>query len=768
MAENWVLVYTKTTPGTSTINFIPAKYRFVMRGAGGAGGGDGKTAGAAIAKGGAGGKGSLVVEEYTFSETTPLTLSVGEGGLFTGGNGGAGGIGGSQGANGGQGGGGGYPTYLYGSALGYIFAQGGAGGGGGGGSGIVVNSRYVYGCGGGGGGGRYYLDTASGDIISVPGKVGANSHNVLYGQGYPGVAGDVITFPDIYSGHGGTGGDLGGERVAGGAGASGGGASGGAGGANGKNADYSFGGAGGGGAGGDMDAGGGAHGNGRDTTGMTDAYNHHVEPTDTVEENLTYGINGNYGIGGTPNSDGECGFIAVFVDLSELFTQHTSPVVNDLTFDVDGTLLPYKVSSDSDGSTLNISLEGSSTSTTLLRDSSEDRQWWRSLQRYIKPVTFTINPSPSDATVQLTANNFSQVGNSIIVEEGTTVHYIVSKNDYVQQSGDVVVNSTQTMDIKLLFQSQICYGAQIEARYNNLLPGEYRIIGRGGGGQGGAKGNNTDGVNGGNGGRGAFGEMLDVTVNVDQTFDLFICSGQRGSYSNNAGNGGQGSACAGGVGGSGGYPSYAVITKADGSIIRHAAQGGGGGGGGGGPRQGGAKYSPGLSSGGGGGGGKFIYNTANGTISNYAGANGGGTNANGGNGNGIYSNLHGGHGGASSDSGGISAGGGAGGTGGGAGGGGGGQWASSHHYKSGGGGGGGAGGDNVAGGGDTVDTGWYATDPTNVWQTYNDSEWQTIRSQNTNVGFNSETGLGGIGQTPSVGRGSGNDGSIRVIQIKAY
>jgi hypothetical protein len=62
----------------------------------------------------------------------------------------------------------------------------------------------------------------------------------------------------------------------------------------------------------------------------------------------------------------------------------------------------------------------------------------------------TINPTPSDATVVLTASGFTQVGNSIEVTEGTTVTYTVSKNKYTPKSGSVIMsNVAQTVDVSL-------------------------------------------------------------------------------------------------------------------------------------------------------------------------------------------------------------------------------------------------------------------------------------------------------------------------------
>ena len=62
----------------------------------------------------------------------------------------------------------------------------------------------------------------------------------------------------------------------------------------------------------------------------------------------------------------------------------------------------------------------------------------------------TINPTPSDATVVLTASGFTQVGNSIEVTEGTTVTYTVSKNKYTPKSGSVIMSNVEkTVDVSL-------------------------------------------------------------------------------------------------------------------------------------------------------------------------------------------------------------------------------------------------------------------------------------------------------------------------------
>ena len=65
-------------------------------------------------------------------------------------------------------------------------------------------------------------------------------------------------------------------------------------------------------------------------------------------------------------------------------------------------------------------------------------------------VTLTINPTPSDAVVTLTANGYTQNGNSITVERGTSVKYIIEKEGYGTTTNTIVVGDTSTMDILLI------------------------------------------------------------------------------------------------------------------------------------------------------------------------------------------------------------------------------------------------------------------------------------------------------------------------------
>lgn len=66
-----------------------------------------------------------------------------------------------------------------------------------------------------------------------------------------------------------------------------------------------------------------------------------------------------------------------------------------------------------------------------------------------KMVTLTISPTPSTATVTLTASGYTQSGNSITVPYGTTVTYSVSATHYQTKNGSQTVVSTNTVNVSL-------------------------------------------------------------------------------------------------------------------------------------------------------------------------------------------------------------------------------------------------------------------------------------------------------------------------------
>ena len=70
-------------------------------------------------------------------------------------------------------------------------------------------------------------------------------------------------------------------------------------------------------------------------------------------------------------------------------------------------------------------------------------------EELVKLYTLTINPTPADATVVLTATGYTQVGNSIAVPSGTVVNWQVSKTDYNTESGSETVIADKTLDVEL-------------------------------------------------------------------------------------------------------------------------------------------------------------------------------------------------------------------------------------------------------------------------------------------------------------------------------
>jgi len=105
---------------------------------------------------------------------------------------------------------------------------------------------------------------------------------------------------------------------------------------------------------------------------------------------------------------------------------------------------------------------------------------------YVK-FTFTINPTPNDATVSLSGTGGIQTGNSILVPYNTTVSYTVSKSGYISQSGTYKVVSNSSKNISLqLSPNTVIFESSVAGTYNVNLPynGKYQLIMVGGGGGG--------------------------------------------------------------------------------------------------------------------------------------------------------------------------------------------------------------------------------------------------------------------------------------------
>lgn len=83
------------------------------------------------------------------------------------------------------------------------------------------------------------------------------------------------------------------------------------------------------------------------------------------------------------------------------------------------------------------------------RSYSSDLIWDADSSTYKRPVTIAINPTPSDATVILTANGFTQSGNMITVGENTTVTYTISKSGYTTVTDTISSDVNKTISVKL-------------------------------------------------------------------------------------------------------------------------------------------------------------------------------------------------------------------------------------------------------------------------------------------------------------------------------
>ena len=88
------------------------------------------------------------------------------------------------------------------------------------------------------------------------------------------------------------------------------------------------------------------------------------------------------------------------------------------------------------------------------RDPSNDLVWDETLGEYVaapqaEQYTLTIVPDPSDATVVLTATGYTQSGNTITVDPGTSVSYTVSKTGYVTSSDTVTVTADVSIAVTL-------------------------------------------------------------------------------------------------------------------------------------------------------------------------------------------------------------------------------------------------------------------------------------------------------------------------------
>ena len=83
--------------------------------------------------------------------------------------------------------------------------------------------------------------------------------------------------------------------------------------------------------------------------------------------------------------------------------------------------------------------------------------------------TFTINPTPSTATVTLTASGYAQSGNSITVPSGTSVAWKVEASGYVTQNGTHTVTKTETKNVTLVQNSNSHLNVSFITRTTNNI-----------------------------------------------------------------------------------------------------------------------------------------------------------------------------------------------------------------------------------------------------------------------------------------------------------
>jgi hypothetical protein len=116
-------------------------------------------------------------------------------------------------------------------------------------------------------------------------------------------------------------------------------------------------------------------------------------------------------------------------------THNEMTITNNTWSFKDGSTVSYTVSCE-DYKTV-------SNTITLTKDTTIDV--------VLESVLFTvsINPTPSNATVILTADGYTQEGNSIKVKPNTTISYSVSAEGYTEQTGIYTITSNLDLNIVL-------------------------------------------------------------------------------------------------------------------------------------------------------------------------------------------------------------------------------------------------------------------------------------------------------------------------------
>lgn len=120
-----------------------------------------------------------------------------------------------------------------------------------------------------------------------------------------------------------------------------------------------------------------------------------------------------------------------------------------------------------------------------IRDSENDLTYSESAGGYVltsslfDSYTLTIAPTPEDATVVISADGYSQSGNSLTAIEGTYVEYTVSQTGYRTVSGSVTLDSDKTISVSLVPSSIDNIDDAKTVRELEVNDTAYDIVGKG-------------------------------------------------------------------------------------------------------------------------------------------------------------------------------------------------------------------------------------------------------------------------------------------------
>lgn len=157
----------------------------------------------------------------------------------------------------------------------------------------------------------------------------------------------------------------------------------------------------------------------------------------------------------------------------------------------------------------------------------------------------TVNPTPSDATITLTASGYSQSGNTITVNYGTIVSCTISRTELETFTNNYTLTSNRTENVTLSYPSgTVLFESSTPGTYyvTPITPGTYNVICVGGGGGGASAyiAGNTANKRGtaaavAGGGSGGY-SMSNLTLNAQQYNIVVGSGGAKETYTTTIGN----------------------------------------------------------------------------------------------------------------------------------------------------------------------------------------------------------------------------------------